>query len=149
MFTTYNDFKNKFIRVIDATREYHKNIINKLEDVFDNIVLINLYDYPQLILEELEKESKLDWDDDVWDAVLNVNVDPNDVLEMILSKRVEKFCDDVLIEWKFIHNLPEEKILELSNMYLNEHDVRSNLINNIDAKDVASSVLFIGDLKVK
>ena len=63
-------FDDRFICLITATKEY-LNLIRKLEEAFDGIVLENMYKYPQYILDLLEEESNVNWTEEIWDLIYN------------------------------------------------------------------------------
>ena len=79
-------FEDKFAKIVEANRSYYSNIVKKLEDVFDGIILHCLYEYPQTILDMLEQESNIEWDDQIWEAVYN-DTPCNKILQMIEDKR--------------------------------------------------------------
>ena len=61
-------FEQKFITIVNETKKYF-DIVSKLECAFDNIVLQNMYTYPQCMFDLLEEESAVNWDDNIWDLI--------------------------------------------------------------------------------
>ena len=82
-------FEERFEFVVTEVRAYYFNIVKKLEDVFDNIILENMYWFPQAMLEMMEEDSGVEWDDQIWEAVYN-DTPCNKILKMIEDKRKEE-----------------------------------------------------------
>ena len=99
-------FDERFICVITATKKYLE-LVRKLEDVFDGIVLENMYDYPQYILNLLEEESEVNWDDNIWDLVYNGS--EKETKQALYEIKKLKLLDDPTDETKRY----KQKILDL------------------------------------
>ena len=99
-------FDERFICLITATKKYLE-LVRKLEDVFDGIVLENMYDYPQHILDLLEEESEVNWDDHIWDLAYNGS--EKETKQALYEIKKLKLLDDPTDETKRY----KQKILDL------------------------------------
>ena len=99
-------FDERFICLITATKKYLE-LVRKLEDVFNGIVLENMYDYPQYILDLLEEESEVNWDDDIWDLAYNGS--EKETKQALYEIKKLKLLDDPTDETKRY----KQKILDL------------------------------------
>lgn len=99
-------FDERFICLITATKKYLE-LVRKLEDVFNGIVLENMYDYPQYILDLLEEESEVNWNDDIWDLAYNGSEE--ETKQALYEIKKLKLLDDPTDETKRY----KQKILDL------------------------------------
>ena len=99
-------FDERFICLVTATKKYLE-LVRKLEDVFNGIVLENMYDYPQYILDLLEEESEVNWDDDIWDLAYNGS--EKETKQALYKIKKLKLLDDPTDETKRY----KQKILDL------------------------------------
>ena len=99
-------FDERFICLITATKKYLE-LVRKLEDVFNGIVLENMYDYPQYILDLLEEESEVNWDDNIWDLAYNGS--EKETKQALYEIKKLKLLDDSTDETKRY----KQKILDL------------------------------------
>lgn len=98
-------FEQKFITVVNETKKYF-DIVSKLECAFDNIILQNMYTYPQCMFDLLEEESAVNWDDNIWDLIYSWK--PEEALYQIkkLQLIADPFEENHLKKYK-------QKILDL------------------------------------
>lgn len=74
-------FEKRFSTIVQESRAYLQ-IVSKLEDAFDGLLLDNMYVYPQHILNLLEEESQVNWSDEIWESIYN-DTPCSEILEMI------------------------------------------------------------------
>lgn len=75
--------KEKFVRIINSMRDFYERL-NLIEKGL-GVVSDKMSDFPALIMEELEEESRRNWPDSIWDDIYNSNKDPEDIYENILD----------------------------------------------------------------
>ena len=67
------EFKFKFINIVNNYKKYYQ-FVSKIEDAFD-IAVTQFYEFPQSVLDLLEEESQISWNDYIWKLIYSDDMD--------------------------------------------------------------------------
>lgn len=144
-------FEQKFITIVNETKKYF-DIVSKLECAFDNIILQNMYTYPQCMFDLLEEESAVNWDDNIWDLIYSWKPEEalyqikklqliEDPFEAMNAKRYKQKILDLMLDKGMMpyeaislldSRITEWNIFDWKTKYPNIEDLVKELVKNND-----------------